>query len=141
MATPYSKIYETFLNNVVDYDFLELESEDLEKDLHNKMINACVEFGICKNDLSLRDDINKQFEEDLTDYEIKIIATLMISEWLKPKILNIENIRQFMSTKDFNMTSQANHLKELRELREDIKIEANQLLSKYSYRTSWGDFK
>jgi hypothetical protein len=131
--TSYSQIYEVFLNKISDYDFLNLEESEVNSIMYNYLRSAIVWFSSCRQDLSDRDDTLKQFNIDLTDEEIEILSTLMIPEWLKPRINTTENIKQHMSTKDFQMFSQANHLKELKDLKKDCTREAQQLMSRYSY--------
>jgi hypothetical protein len=131
--TSYSEIYQRFLNKISDYDFLNLSEEEVESIMKNYLKSAIVWFTSCRQDLSARDETLEQFNSTLTDEEIEILTTLMIPEWLKPRINTTENLKQHMSTKDFQMFSQANHLKELKDLKKDSVKEAQQLMSRYSY--------
>jgi hypothetical protein len=131
--TSYNEIYNTFLGKISDYDFLELPKEEVETIMKNYLKSAIVWFTSCRQDLSDRDDVLEQLNITLTDEEIEILGTLMIIEWLKPRINTTENLKQHMSTKDFQMFSQANHLKELKDLKKDCMRESQQLMSRYSY--------
>ncbi|MBE2918563.1 hypothetical protein HPK02_06545 [Anoxybacillus flavithermus] len=92
-----------------------------------------VKFKKCKKDLSNRDQALKQFNEDLTDEEKEILATLMCVEYLTPKLITSELLKQKLSTKDYQLYSQANQIKEIREVRDKMKSEANQMMISYSY--------
>ncbi|OME41506.1 hypothetical protein BSK58_14900 [Paenibacillus odorifer] len=74
-----------------------------------------------------------EFSSELTQEEIEIIALLMTVEWIRPRINNIELLKQSLNTKDWNFYSQANHLKELRTLKEETENEIDRLIVSYSY--------
>ena len=133
MATPYIDIYSSFLIKISDFSHLKLTQEELEIELEGYMKSALVKFKRCRQDLADRDDELKQFNVDLSDDEKEIVSTLMIVEYMKPKVLTTENLKQTMSDKDFKTYSQANHIKELLTLYKECKSEANKLLTEYSY--------
>lgn len=95
------------------------------------LLNSIPRFRKCKLDLSKRDGLS--FEERLGDEDILILGTLMVVEYLNPLIISIENLKQFMSTKDFSMTSQAAHLKQLLDIRDTKRKEAEKLILDYTY--------
>lgn len=133
MSTPYSKVYEYFMSKITDYRFASYTAEELEQTLDGYLKIAISKFKSAKTKLSGRDEETKEFDNDLNDEECNILATLMICDWLLPQINTIELIKQSLSSKDFQLTSQANHLKELRELLSANKKEANQLMNSYSF--------
>jgi hypothetical protein len=134
MATPYSKIIETFIGKVTDYDlpkFTDLEKEDI---ITGFMISACTKFAkTCKLDLYDRDETLKQFNQSLNDEIIEIIVETMLVEWIKPKVLSSENLKNCLSTKDYSLFSPANLLKELRETLDFLKKESKRLINNYSF--------
>jgi len=132
MATPYSVIDNSFLNKITDDLLLTMADEYLEKTIDGYRNSASVKFKQC-NKLSDKDDIEKQFNQTLTDEEIEIIANLMVLEWLKQRINSIELLKQSMSTKDYRMYSQANHLEVLLKLRKDTLSEVDRLIVSYTY--------
>jgi len=136
MATPYTTINTSFLNKISDSYLASMTDDDLNAQLLNFLISSIPKFRKCKKDLSLRDDILLQFTETLTDEEIEILANLMVAEWLRPQINHLELIKQSLGTKDFQMFSQANHLKELQNLRKDTRSEISKLLVDYSYNNN-----
>lgn len=136
MATPYMSIYSSFLSKISDIYLASLSDADLIEQLL-KFLNASIpKFKKCKKDLSQRDDALNQFDEDLSDEEIEMLANLMVIEWLRPQINNLELLKQSLGSRDFNLFSQANHLKELQTLRKDTQAEIGKLLVDYSYNNN-----
>jgi hypothetical protein len=70
----------------------------------------------------------------LSDEEVNILALLMKNAWLNRQITSIENTRQKYSGSDFKMTSQANHLAKLLELREETRREELHMQRLYKRR-------
>ena len=98
--------------------------------------NAVPKFHKCKKNLSERTDEQDGFANELSDEEIEILANLMVVEWLRPHVNNLELLKQALTPKDFKLTSQANHLKELQTLRRDTQAEISRLLVDYSYNNN-----
>lgn len=134
MATPYVEIYELFLSKISDYSFLNLTDEELEEDLNIYLKTAISDFDICKTDISVRDEVAKQFEEILSDKEKDILARLMVVSYLKPRVITSENYKLAMSDSDYKIYSQANHIKETMKIYNSMRIEVDKLIVKYSYR-------
>lgn len=134
MATPYSDVFDTFLSKITDYSYINYTTEELESDFSKMLKSACARATSIKEERLTRDNVLKSFSSDLTDLEVEILACFMLVEWLNPKINNIELLKQVLSSKDFQMFSQANHLKELQELRKNAKKEASSLMNTYSIK-------
>lgn len=121
------------LGKISDYSFINLTVEELEDVLEPFLLTSCVKFKKCLTDLSDRDMINKQFNQDLSDEEEEILSSLMIIEYLSPKIITSDLLQQSLSSKDYKIYSQANHIKEIKEIRKMYKEEANGSMMSYSY--------
>ncbi len=133
MATPYSEVYAAFLRRISDTDLLQLSQEELSSVLKSFLKGAITQFSKCKQDLSLRDDNLEQFDIDLTDREIEILGALMVVEWLRPTINASYLLKQTLSTKDFKIYSQANHLDELIKLKKEAEEDAERMIMGYLY--------
>lgn len=134
MATQYSSVYNSFLGKITDYDLPKFDELDREEILYGFMVSACVNFKkACVVDLYDREETLKQFNNDLDDEIIDILSELMIVEWLKPRILSTENLKNCLSTKDFSLFSPANLLKEMRETLSLCKANAKNLINNYSF--------
>lgn len=131
MPVPYSNIYDMFLSDIKDHTLLDFEAEDREKILDDLRIKAETQFKQCKNDLSDKDNIKKQYNFDLTIEEQLIIATIMRKFWMNDKIYNLSLLKQAMSTKDWKQTSQAEHLLRLTALMSELNKEISKMIVDY----------
>ena len=130
MATPYEKIYERFLNSVTDFNLAELDDHSLNEMLMDWLHKAVVR-ARTSSDLS-RDNVNEVFNNDLSDLDIELLALGMKLAWLDQTLGSTELTLQFIGGKEEKYYSQANHISELRALREDTKLEMQKL---HSYNT------
>ncbi|AZV43721.1 hypothetical protein BAOM_3112 [Peribacillus asahii] len=135
MATSYQDIYARFLPKVTDYSYLNLTNEEVEDNLETFMKSSIIKFRYC-NKLSDRDEAVNVFNENLTDEEQEILATLMCVEFLTPKLLTDDLLKQTLNSKDYSLYSQANHIKEIRQLRDIFQKEANNLMILYTFTKS-----
>lgn len=133
MATPYSKIYNKALSKITDYDLAFVPEEDMEDMLHGWLISAIAKFRKCSSDLSDRDDELKEFNIDLEDEEIEILALLIVSEWLEPQVNSVLLTHQMFGGKEEKYYAQANQLAEVKALRDEIRTEARKLMRDYTY--------
>lgn len=131
MPVPYSNIYDMFLSDIKDCTLLDFDAEDREKILDDLRIKAETQFRQCKNDLSDKDNIEKQYNFDLTIEEQLIIATIMRKFWMNDKIYNLSLLKQAMSTKDWKQTSQAEHLLRLTVLMSELNKEISKMIVDY----------
>ncbi|HDR4373609.1 hypothetical protein QUF96_02625 [Bacillus bombysepticus] len=134
MATPFSEIYKIFLGKIDSYDFAKLTKEELEEDLKDYLDLAISNFIVCTKDLE--DMTDEGFNEKLTMKEKDILATLMVLEFLKPKMATDELIIQALTDKDIRMTSQANHLKLVMELSKQIERRVQTAMNSYAIRNT-----
>lgn len=134
--TPYDIVYERFLNRVEDFDLANLPSDDLREMCHGWMVSAVAKFRKCKNNLKERDDELAQFNVDLEDEEVEILAIMMCREWLNQQLNSVLLTRQMLSGKESKFFSQAAHLSELQALDERLKIEAQKLSRDYTFANS-----
>ena len=130
MGTPYEKIYNRFLNSVTDFNLAELDDYTLNEMLKDWLHSAIVRTRTASN-LS-RDDENEVFNNDLSDLDVELLALGMKLAWLDQTLNSTELTLQFIGGKEEKYFSQANHIAELRSLREDTKIEMQKL---HAYNT------
>lgn len=150
MSSLYSEIYNMFLSDIKDdslLDFTESERDDI---LHGLLLKAITRFKACEKDLNDRvepvsedesetgEAIEGKFNETLTEEEKLILATIMRKYWLNDKIYNLELLQQKMTTKDFRMTSQAEHLLRLTVLNQELDKEISRIIVDYTLYT-YGD--
>lgn len=119
MATSFETITNKFLGKITDDMYLELTPEDTLRDAKSFLLDAIPYFEFPRFALY---DYNVELEEyniDLTDEEINILALLMKTAWLERQINSVEHTRMKYSGSDFKMTSQANHLSKLLQLKSE----------------------
>lgn len=134
--TLYSTLYSRCLQKLEDPTLLQLPEEDLEEMLHDYMLSAIAKHRKCEHDLSDRDDELKQFNSDLSDLEIEILSILMLREYISQRLHSVVNVLQVFSGKETSFFSQAAHIKELREMDDRLKLEAQQLSRDYTYENN-----
>ncbi len=132
MPTPFSKIDDMFLSDISDDTLLDYTEEERENILDSLRVKAITRFKACKQDLSDRDEVNRVFNQDLSDEVCLIISTIMRKFWLNDKIYNLELLRQRMSTKDWKFTSQAEHLLRLTVLNQELEKEVSRMIVSYT---------
>ena len=128
MATPFLKVYDAFLARITADEWtLEEELSIVERDWQELLQMAVFRFKYPRVSLTIIEDAqeegfpsSKQFEGDLNNEEIQLLALYMKHEWVKRCIASWENIRQLYADKDF---SQANHLDKLNKLEAAIALE------------------
>lgn len=133
--TNISEIYDNFLTKISDYSLLELSPKEIEDELFGYFKSARTKFYKCKNSLTtLVDEFGETIiQSELHPFEIEILTTFMLAEYLKPQVLSSEALKQLLSDKDFKVHSQANQLRELSLLYRNIKKEADKMVIEYSY--------
>jgi hypothetical protein len=135
MATPYEKVYGRFLNRTTDFNLGELDDYTLNEMLKGWLHSAIVNTRTSTN-LSVRDDMNEVFNNDLSDLDIELLAMGMTMAWLDQTLNSTELTLQFIGGKEEKWFSQANHIEQLRALREDTKLEMKRLHSYGTYTNS-----
>ena len=131
MGTPYEKVYGRFLNRTTDFNLAELDDYTLNEMLKNWLYSAIIRVRT-SSDLSVRDDENEVFENDLTDMDVELLAMGMTLAWLDQTLNSTELTLQFIGGKEEKYFSQSAHIAELRALRADTLREMQQL---YTYDT------
>jgi hypothetical protein len=134
MATAYETIYNRALAKIQDFELAALPEFDLEEMLHGWMISAISKFRKCKSDLKDRDEENKTFNIDLEDEEIEILAIMIVREHLSPQLHSTLLTQQIFSGKEQNYYSQAAHMRELLEMDNNLRLEAQKLMRDYTYQ-------
>ena len=136
MATPYEKIYNRFSQKITDFNLVEVDDYSLDKMLLGWLNSSIVNVRKREHDLSLRDDEAQEFQEDLSDLEIELLALGMKLAWGDQYLNSTELVLQFVGGKEEKYYSQSAHISELRELRKDTLREMNSLHNYDTYVNS-----
>jgi len=137
----YSDVNEVFLSKITDFVLADYLSSTpnftiAETRMLRWMESAIVKFPRCKSDLTNKTNSTKTFNITLTSYEIEILAYLMCYEWAQPEIQNLLNLRQILGDAAFKLTSQANHLKEIRAFKNEVFSDAQYFVVQYTFDTA-----
>ena len=133
MATPYESIYKRFLQKITDFNLAEVDDYSFDEMMNGWLNSAVIRVRKCQHDLSKRDDEIQEFEEDLSDLEVELLACGMVDSWLAPQLASTELTLPFIGGKEEKYYSQSAHLKELRDLKESNLLEMNRLHNYYTY--------
>lgn len=131
--TSFSVVFQRFLNKITDPDLASLLPDTLDSILADFLQSSIVRFRKCQKDLNDFDLDLQQFNVDLSLDEIEIIANWMVYEWASQQVNRTELLRQSLSSKDYAMYSQANHLDKMLVLKQQIYSETNQMIVDYTY--------
>lgn len=135
--TKVEEIFDNFLSKISDYSLLmgNLTDEEIYEDLSGYLKTARTKFYKCENSLKIVDDGfgGESFTVELHPFEIEILTSLMLVEYLKPQVLSSEVMKQSLSDKDFKIHSQASQLRELSLLYRVLRAEAGRMITEYTY--------
>lgn len=139
----YNEIYSRFYTKVLAYEFLELEEEKVNEFLCNWLHSAVAQPYVRRlfTSVIMDDEIYelqctlKNEIDEFTDKEfiVEVLALGLIIGWLTPKINNITLIAQTFGSKDEKFYSEANHLKQLQELKDSLVSEQRRLVVDRGY--------
>lgn len=132
--TSFENIYNTFLSKITDDMYMELSKEETMPLLLELFENSLHWFEFPRFNLYDYDREIEEYNIDLTQEEINIIATYMIVEWIGQQLATVELIRMKYSGSDFKFTSQANHLHKLQNLQKEYERKGFHLQRLYKRR-------
>ena len=135
MATPYEKVYGRFLNKCSDFNLADLDDHTLNEMMKDWLDSAIIRTRT-SSDLSARDDEVEEFENDLSDQDIELLAMGMVLAWLDQRIQSTEYTNLFIGGKEQKFHSPSQQLTELRNLRADIVREMQQIHCYSTYTNS-----
>lgn len=117
MSTPFSDLYAKFTVLVTDSSLSALTESDLEDVLETYLSKSSyLDFKACQTDLETLTSGSDGFDADLTKEEQWIIVYGMVITWLEAQIQRDIKLKTAISDRDFKLTSNANQLKENKEL-------------------------
>ena len=160
MATPFSRVYDSFFSKITDDMYMELTEQDTFEMLYQLLISAIQKFEFPRKNLEFTQQVettitydptthaqigsehhttNASFTQSLSLEEINILAVYMIVEWLSQQLASVENTRMKYSGSDFKFTSQASHMQKILALKKDYEREGFHLQRLYKRRKKDSD--
>lgn len=132
--TTFEEIYDCFLGKITDDMYVQWNEEDTRKDMKNILLDAIPGFEFPRFPLFNYDSELETYNVHLTQEEVNILAQLMYNTWLQRQIGSIEHTRMKYSGSDFKMTSQANHLAKLMDLKKEAERQSLHMQRLYKRR-------
>lgn len=133
--TTYDMVYDRFLSKITDYELSALTTPDLETQLLKYLKSGITDFKYSTKDLTNRNDTTKTFNIELTGLEQEILAKFMLVNWINPQILRLENLRNSLGNRDFQIFSPSAFLDKLTLLKTTLLNEAVEDMVFYYYAT------
>ena len=151
MATSYTTVYDSFMLKIKDYQLTALYQSsptNFKAYLKGFLIDAIQDFvNSCRQDLTDRDDdTNFEFNIDLEDTNIYILAELMVKHWLEKEIQDTSQMKLHLTDRDFKHYSEAQNLDAKNRYHANVLERTSQLIVDYEFdETDWsgwanGDF-
>lgn len=84
-------------------------------------------------DYELRNPLDNNLADIDDNFVLELLAYGMVLSWLEPKVNSLTNIAQFFGTSDEKFYSQAAHLAELRNLRDDAEKAQYRLITERGF--------
>lgn len=134
MATPFRDIYERAVFRFRDYDSLKLTPVRYKEVLQKYLLMAIADIKKTGDESLTQYDLDaEQFNSDLNDECVELLALGISYHWLSAKILDSEKLRNSMSTKEYSFFSPANLLRESQDLLASIRKEFTEAVMNYTY--------
>ena len=115
--TTFDEVFDMFMSMITDYDFLKFTDNELYNELVMLLRKSMAKFrnfdGKAEYDM-------EEFNKQLTDTEMHIIALGMLSAHISPRINNSTLLKQSVSMKDYQIYSQQAHLTALIDLKNTL---------------------
>lgn len=135
--TTYKELADAVFDKMKSYGFARMSEKDAYDIVIGYIRPSIVKFENCKQNLSNRDDLLKEFNFKLTDNTFFILTNYMIIEWLDSNyILVDEALKSYLTPSDFKSLENKDMLTKKIELRENLLKEAKQLSINKSYTNS-----
>lgn len=134
MNTSYEDIFKIFLGKISDFNLSRMSDYELYDYCYEIMRSAITKIDSIKNNFEDMDDELMTFNSELSALEIEILTTQMVVEWIDKQINTTQLLRMFVGTKEESMSSQANHITQLINLKDKQRSIVSNLIRDYNYK-------
>lgn len=138
--TPYQKIFDAFLLKIEDLDLARLDPASQQAMLVG-WLDAAIGF-LEEDSLQLthdytdRNDELAQFNVDLDNREIQVLALYMVVAWYEPKVNSLEHTTMMYGSKDEKWDNKKDHYKAVSDIQEKYRKRARKYIRNYSTRNN-----
>lgn len=131
MNTTLEEVITLYLAKIENFDYLEYSEEELLEELSPMLLSATSKLF----SLNLKIDFDmEEFNRELEPIEQNLVALGLVEEFLTQKVNSIKVLKNHLTTKDFNLYSSANMLKQLRATLDSVSKEKYYLETRYEYK-------
>lgn len=135
MPTKFEEIYGRAVFKITDDTFLTTNSDLKEAVLQQYLLASIADFQhSCRVDLNDYDLDNEQFNVELDNEIVEILALGIAYHWLDAQAMNRQLLRNVIHNKDYTSYSPANLLKEILSLRDSVEQNYRGKINTYSFR-------
>lgn len=139
--TSYNIIYKRFEKMIADYDLADLQPVNLGEIELDYLIQAITKYHNALCDLQDRDDSLLQFNFDLTDTEIQVLASYMVEVWVQPYLNNQDLMEINFASSEVRQFSPSNRMKALMDLSNHARKKASVMATRQSVRNTIGGLR
>lgn len=132
--TSYEKLYESLLPKFKSYEIPLMTVDEVKEYLSDYLNSAISKFHVCKKNLYDRNDKTEMFNVDLTEIEIEILSNFLLLEYIDSEYIRTPLVlKSGLSSADFKVFSNANHLQKLMDMHDVFRKENEALLTRYAW--------
>ena len=134
MATQFTVIYDKALSKMKEYEFFDLNNEQVYDMLFPLLESAEADFDrICTLPLNEKGEDGLSYNANLSIEEIEILALGIVCHWATSYVADADKWRNALGTKDFSVFSPANLLNVTASTRDNFFLEYRDKINCYSY--------
>ncbi len=130
MNTTIQEVIDLYLAKIENFDYLQYTEEELLEELKPMMISAISKLFTL--DVKVDWDM-EEFNRELEPIEMNLIAIALVAEFVTQKVNSIKVMKNHLTTKDFNLYSSANMLKQLQATLKLVENDVSYWETKLSY--------
>ena len=130
MNTAVQEVIDLYLAKIENFDYLQYTEEELLEELKPMMISAISKLFTL--DVKVDWDM-EEFNRELEPIEMNLIAIALVAEFVTQKVNSIKVMKNHLTTKDFNLYSSANMLKQLQATLKLVENDVSYWETKLSY--------
>lgn len=138
VLTPFSDIFNLFLNTIQDYRIAKMFADESKKDMAVDLLNtflykAISKFDNCVKDIANVDMSSGTFNVALDIREKTILSDLMVLSWLDWNINDIRQMNWTLNDNDFRHYSEEKNLREKSMYADRLREKVYQDMTDYGY--------
>lgn len=131
MNTAFENVFDNFLSKIRDYDFVKLTQDELNEELIQKLKSAFPKCEFENVELNL---LMEEFTRELSSLEIEALSYWLVYEWVTPMVNNVELFKYKLASSDYKKFSEANHLKQMLNIRDSAYSDASYYSNKVNIK-------